>query len=85
MLAVLNVLGVLGVLGVLKGVGCGKRGVARRACAHFCYERPRSGSVANLESRRVFWPLLTAVVDAGGTDVGMAQPGLDLGNVGFMF
>lgn len=34
-LGVLNVLGVLGVLDVLKGVGCGKRGVARRACAHF--------------------------------------------------
>ena len=42
-LAVLNVLGVLGVLGVLTGVGCGKRGVARRACAQFFAVEDLSG------------------------------------------
>lgn len=42
------------------------------------------GSVAHLVSGRVLRTRLAFVVEAGGADVGVPQPLLDLGDVGFV-
>lgn len=42
-------------------------------------------SVAHLEGWRIFRSRLAPVVDTRGTDVGMAQPLLDLGDIGLVF
>jgi len=38
----------------------------------------------NLEGRRILSSVATPVVDLGGADVGVTEPGLDLGDVGFV-
>jgi hypothetical protein len=43
-----------------------------------------AGSITNLERRAVFRPGLAMIVDAGGGDVGVAEPFLHLGDVGLM-
>jgi hypothetical protein len=41
-------------------------------------------SVIHLKRRAIFGPRLAVIVDAGGGDVGVAEPFLDLGDVGLM-
>ena len=41
-------------------------------------------SIVHLERRAVLGPRLAVIVDAGGGDVGVAEPLLDLGDVGLV-
>jgi len=44
----------------------------------------RGWSIGHLERRTVLWPRSAVIVDAGGGDVGVAEPFLNLGDVGLM-
>jgi hypothetical protein len=44
----------------------------------------RLSSIRDLESRAILWPSLAVVVNSGGGDVGVAEPLLDLGDVGLV-